>query len=270
MASFGVPDRSHAVSLSIGGRPRRQAFTSAQRQNIAICRNWTCAACGRRDLHTTTGWDVDHIIEIADGGAAGVENLQLLCCTCHADKTRLNMMVRAGIRRCGSAQTSARTSDRNERDDDEVRSAPKSVLVEIAAIHGEMDDENERHLRRMRKLNERLGVLCGAIPTSSAPICLKLAYAELFAHADPKIYQLVYENIWIIDEDGRRKLLHMFLEKRKSAADAESADWKSWGGIQKMSPEQGPFSRLPVPVTPISCIRHAGVDFPPGNTWTLV
>ena len=199
-----------------------------------------------------------------------MENLQLLCCTCHADKTRLNMMVRAGIRRCGSAQTSARTSDRNERDDDEVRSAPKSVLVEIAAIHGEMDDENERHLRRMRKLNERLGVLCGAIPTSSAPICLKLAYAELFAHADPKIYQLVYENIWIIDEDGRRKLLHMFLEKRKSAADAESADWKSWGGIQKMSPEQGPFSRLPVPVTPISCIRHAGVDFPPGNTWTLV
>ena len=34
------------------------------------------------------GFDIDHIVELRDGGKDELDNLQALCATCHAKKTR--------------------------------------------------------------------------------------------------------------------------------------------------------------------------------------
>ena len=50
--------------------------------------NWQCQKCGRRGRGRTL--EVDHVISVAQGGAANdLNNLQTLCAfPCHADKTR--------------------------------------------------------------------------------------------------------------------------------------------------------------------------------------
>lgn len=59
---------------------------------------YTCRACGvrrrRREL------EVDHILEIARGGASlDYANLQTLCRACHREKTRAFLGARAALRR---------------------------------------------------------------------------------------------------------------------------------------------------------------------------
>ena len=49
--------------------------------------NYRCRACGT--ARPGGGWEVDHVVSIAKGGAVfDLENLQTLCAfPCHADKT---------------------------------------------------------------------------------------------------------------------------------------------------------------------------------------
>lgn len=50
----------------------------------------TCQNCGRKenkDKRRYCGCEVDHIIEVADGGTDDMANLQILCSTCHRRKT---------------------------------------------------------------------------------------------------------------------------------------------------------------------------------------
>ena len=55
----------------------------AFRQKILKRDNWTCRRCQRY------GNEVDHIIPLADGGAAlDADNVQVLCTGCHIRKTR--------------------------------------------------------------------------------------------------------------------------------------------------------------------------------------
>ncbi|MGR3963825.1 HNH endonuclease [Pseudomonas sp. 910_23] len=63
-----------------GGRPWRR-----KREAILIRDNYTCRVCGL----TTKDLEVDHIINIAQGGTDDDGNLQALCIPCHKAKTAL-------------------------------------------------------------------------------------------------------------------------------------------------------------------------------------
>lgn len=45
-----------------------------------------CESCGAFTLYPH-GFQIDHKIRLADGGDETIENSQLLCIECHADKT---------------------------------------------------------------------------------------------------------------------------------------------------------------------------------------
>lgn len=61
-----------------GGRPWRR-----KRESILVRDNYTCRACGL----ITKSLEVDHIINIAEGGTDDDSNLQALCIPCHKAKT---------------------------------------------------------------------------------------------------------------------------------------------------------------------------------------
>jgi len=151
MSYFTEQERSKSVSFTLDskGEPRirRQAFTAAQRMNIAICRKWTCEKCGKKNLHDTLGWDVDHIQEIADGGTDALENLQLLCSSCHADKTRVNQMVRAADKRKRSA-----TIDDEDGVVDQIRKETKRYRALEDKLHQAIQSAKKKHDKKMEIL----------------------------------------------------------------------------------------------------------------------
>lgn len=51
----------------------------------------TLLAC----TYLTKGWDVDHIIAVADGGTDDPANLRLLCTRCHKERTALQRREKA-------------------------------------------------------------------------------------------------------------------------------------------------------------------------------
>lgn len=68
-----------------------------------------CAGCGavaqRRGASRVVGdsaegrWEMDHRVEVADGGTGAMENLTTLCVACHARKTAENRRRRDAERR---------------------------------------------------------------------------------------------------------------------------------------------------------------------------
>lgn len=61
-----------------GGRPWRR-----KRESILIRDNYTCSVCGL----TTKDLEVDHIVNVAQGGNDEDSNLQAICIPCHKAKT---------------------------------------------------------------------------------------------------------------------------------------------------------------------------------------
>ncbi len=62
-------------------------FWDSARSYVMLRDRYTCRVCGQR--RRARELDVDHIVEIARGGAAlEYSNLQTVCRTCHAQKTR--------------------------------------------------------------------------------------------------------------------------------------------------------------------------------------
>lgn len=62
-------------------------FWDSARSYVMLRDRYTCRLCGVR--HRTRELDVDHIVEIARGGAAlEYSNLQTVCRQCHGRKTR--------------------------------------------------------------------------------------------------------------------------------------------------------------------------------------
>lgn len=58
-----------------------------------------CQECLRNGRYTL-GNQVDHIVNKASGGTDRMDNLQVLCKTCHDEKTKKENRVRANIRLC--------------------------------------------------------------------------------------------------------------------------------------------------------------------------
>ncbi len=62
-----------------GGRPWRRL-----RERVLVRDNYTCQACGKIGPNL----EVDHKVSKAKGGSDAMDNLQALCVSCHARKTR--------------------------------------------------------------------------------------------------------------------------------------------------------------------------------------
>ena len=85
-----------------GERARGVALKESEKRFIRERDHHTCRSCGREGAV-----EVDHIVEVADGGTNLPSNLQILCASCHDEKTRESRKRRsAGVR--------TRTSARNE------------------------------------------------------------------------------------------------------------------------------------------------------------
>jgi 5-methylcytosine-specific restriction endonuclease McrA len=62
-------------------------FWDSARSYVMLRDRYTCRLCGQR--RRARELDVDHIVEIARGGAAlEYSNLQTVCRSCHREKTR--------------------------------------------------------------------------------------------------------------------------------------------------------------------------------------
>lgn len=64
----------------------KRAVARKHRWMIAHRQSYVCNTCNML-LHPK-GFDIDHIVELRDGGRDELDNLQALCSTCHAKKTR--------------------------------------------------------------------------------------------------------------------------------------------------------------------------------------
>jgi 5-methylcytosine-specific restriction endonuclease McrA len=79
-------------------------FWDSARSYVMLRDRYTCRLCGIR--HRARELDVDHIVEIARGGAAlEYSNLQTVCRTCHSRKTRAFLRQSRSERAAESAPT---------------------------------------------------------------------------------------------------------------------------------------------------------------------
>ena len=72
--------------LRPGAPVNNRAVARKHRWMIAHRQSYVCATCNML-LHPK-GFDIDHVVELRDGGKDELDNLQALCATCHAKKTR--------------------------------------------------------------------------------------------------------------------------------------------------------------------------------------
>lgn len=68
----------------------KRALSRSLRIEIAYRQEYKCNACGLFPI--PPNFEVDHIIELQDGGPDISSNLQALCPGCHAEKSRLNRL----------------------------------------------------------------------------------------------------------------------------------------------------------------------------------
>lgn len=72
-----------AGGSGMGGYIRR-SVSEARKKAVAAGQNWCCAHCG--DMLEAT-YEVDHVVELQDGGTNELDNLMALCRNCHGRKT---------------------------------------------------------------------------------------------------------------------------------------------------------------------------------------
>ena len=89
--------RSPYCSRTCRWRFHGHYFWDSARSYVMLRDRYTCRLCGTR--HQARELDVDHIVEIALGGAAlEYSNLETVCRTCHRAKTRAWLRSRASRR----------------------------------------------------------------------------------------------------------------------------------------------------------------------------
>ena len=65
-------------------RTKARSVSEARKKAVAASQGWKCSACN--NVLSAT-YEVDHIIELQDGGSNEVDNLTAMCRNCHGDKT---------------------------------------------------------------------------------------------------------------------------------------------------------------------------------------
>ena len=72
----------------------KRSYSTAHKLEVAYKQRYRCARC--REMLKPT-FQVDHIVELAEGGKDDMENLNALCVECHAEKTRLYQMQKGKL-----------------------------------------------------------------------------------------------------------------------------------------------------------------------------
>ena len=67
-----------------GGKTKTRSVSEARKKSVAASQGWRCSACN--EMLSAT-YEVDHIIELQDGGTNDVSNLTAMCRNCHGEKT---------------------------------------------------------------------------------------------------------------------------------------------------------------------------------------
>lgn len=89
-----LPQRVRMLTVqNVNPRPRGRTLQET-RLRMQVARGSRCEKCGRLWMPEVD--QVDHRIPREDGGSDDDENLQLLCCDCHAEKTKQEAAARAG------------------------------------------------------------------------------------------------------------------------------------------------------------------------------
>lgn len=66
----------------------KKQVAGKQRYKCATIPNYTCPM--KSEPFDEAGYDIDHIVELRDGGSNDISNLQALCPACHRVKTSRN------------------------------------------------------------------------------------------------------------------------------------------------------------------------------------
>lgn len=69
----------------------KKQVAGRQRFRCATVPNYACPL--RNEPFDEAGYDIDHIVELRNGGSNDITNLQALCPTCHRVKTSRNTAV---------------------------------------------------------------------------------------------------------------------------------------------------------------------------------
>lgn len=89
-ATVSQPTASEMISpqmkrmLNSGKNTTKRCVSETKKKYVAAQQNWKCGRCFNQ-LKAT--FEVDHKIELQDGGSNHVTNLEALCRECHAEKT---------------------------------------------------------------------------------------------------------------------------------------------------------------------------------------
>ena len=66
-------------------RKKRMAITYEMRWELACQQRWKCKGCKKL---LPAAAQVDHVVPLSAGGDDKMDNMQILCANCHAEKTR--------------------------------------------------------------------------------------------------------------------------------------------------------------------------------------
>jgi hypothetical protein len=85
MGSHETPQMRRMMNSGRTGTKR--SVSETKKKYVASKQNWKCNECGNQ-LDAT--FEVDHIMELQDGGSNHVSNLRALCRNCHGQKTMMH------------------------------------------------------------------------------------------------------------------------------------------------------------------------------------
>lgn len=88
--SFFHNNQYHTQSFP-GMQPKihKRSVSETKKKFVAARQKWNCSGCNQQ-LDAT--FEVDHIIELQDGGSNDISNLTAMCRNCHGNKTMLNRL----------------------------------------------------------------------------------------------------------------------------------------------------------------------------------
>lgn len=81
----------------------RVKLTEAKKRRIAAQQGYLCAYCHRV---LPSSWCMDHVIPLHKGGSNSLDNFQVLCGTCHNEKSLTEMIVLNEEKRAQASQSS--------------------------------------------------------------------------------------------------------------------------------------------------------------------
>ena len=85
-----IPSSSQSIQKKVGGAGKqvhKRNVSQVKKKFVAAQQKWICHEC-QEVLEAT--YEVDHVIELHDGGSNDISNLVALCRNCHGKKTMMN------------------------------------------------------------------------------------------------------------------------------------------------------------------------------------